>query len=138
MKNKINEEVKKAFKPEFLNRLDSVIVFHALTKDQIKQIVDLMLEVVYREVTAQDRKLEVTDAAKEFLGKEGFDPVYGARPLRRAIQRHVEDALAEELIRGNFEPGDTIIADSDGAKVFFKKKDKPKSVAPPQMEESKS
>jgi len=97
-----------------------------------------MLEIVYREVAAQDRKLEVTDAAKEFLGKEGYDPVYGARPLRRAIQRHVEDALAEELIRGNFEPGDTIVADSDGSKIFFKKKDKPKSVETPQMEESKS
>ncbi len=138
MKNKINDEVKKAFKPEFLNRLDGIIVFHPLTKEEITRIVDLMLEVVYREVTAQERKLEVTLAAKEYLAKEGYDPVYGARPLRRAIQRHVEDALAEELIRGNFEPGDTIIADSDGEKITFKKKEKAELPPPPLMEESKS
>lgn len=138
MKNKINDEVKKTFKPEFLNRLDATIVFHPLSKEEIEQIVNLMLEVVNREVIAQDRKFEVTEAAKEFLGKEGYDPIYGARPLRRAIQRHVEDALAEELIRGSFEPGDIILADSDGQKIFFKKKDKPKSVETPQMEEQKS
>lgn len=136
MRNKIMEEVKRAFKPEFLNRLDATIVFHPLNKEQIKRIVDLMLGVVYREVQAQDRKLEVTDAAKDYLGKEGYDPVYGARPLRRAIQKHLEDALAEELIRGNFNPGETVIADSDGEKVTFKKKEVP-AVVGPEMEQNK-
>jgi ATP-dependent Clp protease ATP-binding subunit ClpC len=138
MKNKILEEVKRAFKPEFLNRLDATIVFHPLNSEQIKQIVDLMLAVVYREVQAQDRKLEVTDAAKAFLGKEGYDPVYGARPLRRAIQRHLEDPLAEELIRGNFAPGETIVADSDGEKIFFRKKEASSEKTEPEMEKTKS
>lgn len=126
MKNKIIEEVKKIFKPEFLNRVDEIIVFHHLSKEEIKQIVDLMLARTYREVVAQDRKMEVTDVAKEFLAREGYDPVYGARPLRRAIQRHIEDRLAEEFIRGNFDPHDTVIVDLEGEALAFRKKEKEK------------
>ena len=122
MKKKIIEEVKKVFKPEFVNRLDEVIVFHPLSHDEIKLIVDLMLKQVLKEVKAQSRSMEVTEPAKELLAKEGFDPVYGARPLRRAIQRLIEDPLAEEIIRGNFEEGDVILVDMAEDKLIFTKK----------------
>ncbi|MBI2266223.1 MAG: AAA family ATPase, partial [Armatimonadetes bacterium] len=123
MKNKILDEVKKIFKPEFLNRLDESVVFHQLDREQIKQIVDLMLVKVGEEVECQERKFEVTPAAKEVLAKAGFDVVYGARPLRRAIQRLVEDALAEEFIRGTFQKDDTVIVDAEEEKIIFKKKE---------------
>ena len=122
MKKKILDETKKIFKPEFLNRLDELLVFHPLSNDEIKQIVDLMLAAVEKEVKAQGRHMEVLESAKDVLAKEGFDPVYGARPLRRAIQRMVEDPMAEELIRGNFEEGDTIVVGADGDKLTFVRK----------------
>ena len=98
MKNKVLEEVKHTFRPEFLNRVDEVVVFHQLTRPQIEQIVGLELEKVIREVKAQDMHLEVTEDAKALLAKKGWDPQFGARPLRRAIQREVEDELAEEML----------------------------------------
>jgi ATP-dependent Clp protease ATP-binding subunit ClpC len=107
------EEVKHTFRPEFLNRVDEVVVFHQLTKPQIEQIVGLELEKVMREVRAQDMHLKVTDAAKALLAQKGWDPQYGARPLRRAIQRSVEDELAEEMLKGNFVAGDHVLADVD-------------------------
>jgi ATP-dependent Clp protease ATP-binding subunit ClpC len=113
MKNKVLEEVKHTFRPEFLNRVDEVVVFHQLTKPQIEQIVGLELEKVMREVRAQDMHLKVTDAAKALLAQKGWDPQYGARPLRRAIQRSVEDELAEEMLKGNFVAGDHVLADVD-------------------------
>jgi ATP-dependent Clp protease ATP-binding subunit ClpC len=111
MKNKVLEEVKHSFRPEFLNRIDEVVVFHQLTRPQIEQIVSLELEKVMREVKAQEMHLEVTEDAKALLAKKGWDPQYGARPLRRAIQREVEDELAEEMLRGTFGPGDRILAE---------------------------
>ena len=113
MKNKVLEEVKHTFRPEFLNRVDEVVVFHQLTKPQIEQIVGLELEKVMREVRAQDMHLKVTDAAKVLLAQKGWDPQYGARPLRRAIQRSVEDELAEEMLKGTFVAGDHVLADVD-------------------------
>ena len=113
MKNKVLEEVKHTFRPEFLNRVDEVVVFHQLTKPQIEEIVGLELEKVLREVRAQDMHLKVTDAAKALLAKKGWDPQFGARPLRRAIQRNVEDELAEEMLKGNFVGGDHVLADVD-------------------------
>ncbi|MFN2449528.1 MAG: ATP-dependent Clp protease ATP-binding subunit [Candidatus Baltobacteraceae bacterium] len=113
MKNKVLEEVKHTFRPEFLNRLDEVVVFHQLTRPQIEEIVGLELEKVMREVKAQDMHLEVTEEAKALLAKKGWDPQYGARPLRRAIQREVEDELAEEMLRGRFGPGARILAEVD-------------------------
>jgi ATP-dependent Clp protease ATP-binding subunit ClpC len=111
MKNKVLEEVKHSFRPEFLNRVDEVVVFHQLTRPQIEQIVTLELEKVMREVKAQDMHLEVTEDAKVLLAKKGWDPQYGARPLRRAIQREVEDEIAEEMLRGTFSQGDHILAE---------------------------
>jgi len=111
MKNKVLDEVKHAFRPEFLNRVDEVVVFHQLSREQIAEIVGLELEKVIREVKAQEMDLEVTDDAKQLLAKKGWDPQFGARPLRRAIQREVEDELAEEMLKGNFSSGDRILAE---------------------------
>ena len=113
MKNKVLEEVKHTFRPEFINRLDEIVVFHQLTRPQIEQIVGLELEKVMREVRAQEMHLEVTEEAKALLAKKGWDPQFGARPLRRAIQREVEDELAEEMLRGRFGAGDRILAEVD-------------------------
>jgi len=107
------------FKPEFINRLDEVIVFRHLTMEEILKIVDLMMKRVAQEVASQGRTLEMTSAAREVLGMEGFDPVYGARPLRRAIQRLVEDPLAEHFIRGTFKEGDTVVVDAVNSQIVF-------------------
>jgi ATP-dependent Clp protease ATP-binding subunit ClpC len=113
MKNRVMEEVKQTFRPEFLNRVDEVVVFHQLTRDQIEKIVTLELAKVVREVRAQEMELKVTEGAKAILARKGWDPQFGARPLRRAIQRMVEDELAEEMLKGNFGSGDHILADVD-------------------------
>jgi ATP-dependent Clp protease ATP-binding subunit ClpC len=111
MKNKVLDEVKHTFRPEFLNRVDEVVVFHQLSRPQIEEIVGLELEKVIREVKAQEMHLEVTEDAKQLLAKKGWDPQFGARPLRRAIQREVEDELAEEMLKGTFGSGDRILAE---------------------------
>ena len=108
MKETVLSELKKAFNPELLNRIDEVIVFHSLSKDHLKQIVDLMLKRLQGQLDEKKLTLAVADNAKEFLIEKGFDPTYGARPLRRAIQRHVEDLLAEEMLKGNFAEGSTV------------------------------
>src|SRR4029077_17975413 len=105
MKNKILEEVKHLFRPEFLNRIDEVVVFHSLDLPQIKEIVSLELAKVVKELENQHMTLEAADAARDLLAKEGWDPAMGARPLRRAIQRLMEDPLSEELLRGTFKVG---------------------------------
>jgi ATP-dependent Clp protease ATP-binding subunit ClpC len=117
MKSKLLEEMKKTFRPEFLNRIDSVMVFHALTKDNIRSIVDLMLGLVAKQLKEKDIKLEVTDAAKDFLGEKGYDEVFGARPLRRVIQDMVEDRLSDSLLRGQFRAGDTAVVDIEGEEI---------------------
>jgi len=131
MKTKIMEEVKHTFRPEFLNRVDEVVVFHQLTRDQIAQIVGLELDKVIREVKAQDMHLEVTEDAKQLLALKGWDPQFGARPLRRAIQREVEDDLAEELLKGNFSAGDHILAEVNPDNPEKLKFSKIPSVKPP-------
>jgi ATP-dependent Clp protease ATP-binding subunit ClpC len=131
MKNRVMEEVKQTFRPEFLNRVDEVLVFHQLTREQIEQIVSLELAKVVREVRAQEMELKVTDAAKVVLAKKGWDPQFGARPLRRAIQRMVEDELAEEMLKGNFGAGDHILADVDPDDPEKLKYAKIPSVEPP-------
>jgi ATP-dependent Clp protease ATP-binding subunit ClpC len=111
MKEKLLGELKKAFRPEFLNRIDGVVVFHALSKEHIRKIVDLMLTSVIQQLSEKGINLEVTDAAKDFIGEKGYDEVFGARPLRRVIQNMVEDKLSEDLLRGNFREGDTVVVD---------------------------
>ncbi len=102
MKEKLLGELKKTFRPEFLNRIDGVVVFHALSKEHIRKIVDLMLSTVDKQLAEKGIKLEVTDVAKDLLGEKGYDEVFGARPLRRVIQNMIEDKLSESLLRGEF------------------------------------
>ena len=111
MKEKLLGELKKAFRPEFLNRIDATVVFHPLSKEHIRKIVDLMLNIVSERLAEREMKLEVTDAAKDFLGEKGYDEVFGARPLRRVIQDMVEDRLSEGLLGGQFQSGDTVVVD---------------------------
>ncbi|HWF57220.1 MAG TPA: ATP-dependent Clp protease ATP-binding subunit [Candidatus Dormibacteraeota bacterium] len=111
MRDQIMEELKRAFRPEFLNRVDAVVVFHRLDHVQMRSIVDLMLAKVAVHLAAQELNFNVTDAAKDKIVTEGFDKVYGARPLRRVIQRVIEDPLSEELLRLKHGPGDTVIVD---------------------------
>ena len=120
MKDKLLGELKKSFKPEFLNRIDGVIVFHPLAKDQIRQIVDLMLVSVTKQLEEKEIKLEVSEAAKDMLGEKGYDEVFGARPLRRVIQDMVEDKLSEDLLRGNFQPGDSITVDIEDGEIVVR------------------
>ena len=122
MKEKVLAELKSAFRPEFLNRVDGVIVFRSLSKEEIKEIVDLELAKVQRRLDVDERelKLEVREAAKDILVREGYDPHFGARPLRRAIQRLIEDPLSEGLLAGEFHPGDTVVADVEGDEIKLK------------------
>ncbi|MFO7711890.1 MAG: ATP-dependent Clp protease ATP-binding subunit [Dehalococcoidia bacterium] len=120
MKGKVLGEMKRIFRPEFLNRLDATVVFHALNKEHIRQIVDLMLDQVVASLKEKGVTLEVTDGAKDFIGNKGYDPVFGARPLRRSIQTLVEDQLSEALLRGEFMPGDTVVVDCADDSIVIK------------------
>jgi ATP-dependent Clp protease ATP-binding subunit ClpC len=120
MKEKLLGELKKTFRPEFLNRIDGVVVFHSLNKEHIRKIVDLMLATVTQRVEEKGIKMEVTDAAKDFLGEKGYDEVFGARPLRRVIQDMVEDKLSEDLLRGSFQSGDTVVVDLEGEEIVVR------------------
>jgi ATP-dependent Clp protease ATP-binding subunit ClpC len=111
MKGKVMEEMKKSFRPEFLNRIDEIIVFHALEKKHLQEIVSLMSDTLTKRLKEQDITLELTDAAKEKISVEGYDPEYGARPLRRAIQKHIEDRLSEELLKGTVLTGQSVVID---------------------------
>jgi ATP-dependent Clp protease ATP-binding subunit ClpC len=113
MKGRVTEELKKHFRPEFINRLDEIIVFHELSMEELKSIVDLMLLRVTDQLTSQHLDLVLTDDAKEFLGTRGYDPELGARPLRRAIQRLLEDPLSERVLLGEFKAGATIMVSID-------------------------
>jgi ATP-dependent Clp protease ATP-binding subunit ClpC len=120
MKEKVLGEVKKTFRPEFLNRIDATVVFHALTKEHLRQIVDLMLNQVSTPLKEKNITLEVTDSAKDLLVSKGYDPVFGARPLRRVIQNMVEDQLSDALLRGEFSPGDVVVVDCDEEKIVIR------------------
>jgi ATP-dependent Clp protease ATP-binding subunit ClpC len=113
MKSKVNDEVKKHFRPEFLNRIDDTIVFHQLTEEEIITMVDLMVSRVETQLRNKDMELELTTMAKKLLAKRGFDPVLGARPLRRTIQREIEDQLSEKILFGEIEPGQIVIVDTE-------------------------
>jgi ATP-dependent Clp protease ATP-binding subunit ClpC len=121
MRNRVMDELKRTFRPEFLNRVDDVIVFHSLTQEEIRQIVDLLLRAVNKQLVPQGMKLEVTDKVRDLVAREGWDQAYGARPLKRAVQRLIEDALSEEVLLGRFSEGDTILADVEDDKIVFTK-----------------
>jgi ATP-dependent Clp protease ATP-binding subunit ClpC len=114
MKSKVNDELKQHFRPEFINRIDDIIVFHQLTEDQIVQMVDLMVARVDVAMKNKDMDLELTSAAKKLLAKKGYDPVLGARPLRRTIQREIEDSLSEKILFGELRAGEIVVVDVEG------------------------
>ena len=132
MKGKVSDELKTHFRPEFLNRIDDIIVFHQLTKDQIIQIVDLMVANLDERLRAKDMGIELTTAAKELLAARGYDPLMGARPLRRTIQREIEDALSERILFGELKAGEIIVVDveGEGAEAKFTFVGAPKTTMP--------
>ena len=121
MKENIMEDLKRTFRPEFLNRIDEIIVFHALDEGDLRKIVRLMLDNVAKRLEKQEIYLEVTDAAQEYMMQEGFDPMYGARPLRRVIQRMIEDNLSEEILAGRIQVGDRVKVDYKDNKLVFER-----------------
>jgi ATP-dependent Clp protease ATP-binding subunit ClpC len=120
MKDKVLNELKRNFKPEFLNRLDGTVVFHSLTKEQVRSIVDLMVTQIVNTLAEQEIKLEITEAARDYLADKGYDPNYGARPLRRLIQDEIEDKLSEALLHCDFKAGDNVEVGYDGEKITTK------------------
>ena len=110
-KEQIEEGLKRTFRPEFLNRVDEIIIFHVLTPEHVEQIVDLQMEEIRSRLAERSVTVELTDAARKWLAQEGYDPAFGARPLRRTLQRYVESPLSKRILRGEFQPGDHILAD---------------------------
>ena len=145
MKQKVNDELKKHFRPEFLNRIDDIIVFHQLTRDEIVRMVELMIGRVGKQLKGKDMAMELTDKAKSLLAKRGFDPVLGARPLRRTIQREIEDALSEKILFEEVGPGQLVTVDVDNwdgegsgedAVFTFTGTKKPAKPAEPELEKA--
>ena len=123
MKDKVLDQLKKTFRPEFLNRIDAIVVFRALTKEQIRQIVDLMLAQVQERLDEHEVTLEATEEAMELLAEEGYDPHFGARPLRRVIQTMIEDPLSEAILAGEFEAGDTVLLEVEEGEIKLRTKE---------------
>jgi ATP-dependent Clp protease ATP-binding subunit ClpB len=115
------EQMREIFRPEFLNRIDEIIEFHPLSKDQLAEIVELQLVRIRDRLAARGISIELTDAAKEHLAEAGWDPTYGARPLKRALQRLVENPLALRLLEGEFEEGETVRVDVEDGELVFEK-----------------
>jgi len=119
MKDRVMEELKRSFRPEFLNRIDETIVFQSLSPENVKSIVDLMMKRVSDQLKAKDLEIELTEAAKSLLAEKGYDPTLGARPLRRTIQRLVEDPLSEKLLWKEYAAGQTVIVDVRDGEIVF-------------------
>ena len=137
IKSLVNEELKNYFRPEFLNRLDEIIVFRQLNKEEVKEIAEILLKEVFVRLTEQEITLEVTDKFKERLVEEGFNPAYGARPLRRAIMRLLEDVLAEEILTGRVGEGDSAVVDvSEEGKIVILPKENEQELLPPSLEKT--
>ena len=130
MRDRVNDELKKSFRPEFLNRIDEVIVFRSLTQEDVKNIVDLMMKRVREQLKAKDVEIELTDEAKTLLATQGYDQSLGARPLRRTIQRLVEDPLSEKLLWKEFRAGQTIIVDARDGEIVFDGAPAPPDIPP--------
>jgi ATP-dependent Clp protease ATP-binding subunit ClpC len=122
-KERVHEALRQAFRPEFLNRIDDIVVFQALTENELTQIVDLLVKEVADRLREQGMTLELTQAAKALLVREGYVPAYGARPLRRTIQRMIETRLSRDMLKGTFKPGDVIVVDVDGRELSFSKRE---------------
>jgi ATP-dependent Clp protease ATP-binding subunit ClpC len=133
MTERVMEELKRSFRPEFLNRIDETIVFHSLTRENVKEIVDLMMKRLHEQLRSKDVEIELTDAAKTLLAEKGYDPALGARPLRRTIQRLVEDQLSEKLLYKEFNAGQTIIVDARDGEIVFEPAAQPPDVPPVEL-----
>jgi ATP-dependent Clp protease ATP-binding subunit ClpC len=127
MKSTIQNALKKVFSPEFLNRLDDVIIFNSLKREHIHEIIEITLKKLYLRIDSLGYSIELTEKGKDFIAEKGFDPQYGARPLNRAIQKYLEDLVAEEILKGELNEGDVILADHDGKSDSLKIKIKKKS-----------
>ena len=128
-RERVMDAVREHFRPELLNRIDDIVIFNPLGKEQIKAIVDIQLMDLRERLEERKMELELTDAAKELLALEGFDPVYGARPLKRAIQQKIVQPLAIKLLRGEFHDGDKIVVDARGGELEFHRVDERVAVA---------
>jgi ATP-dependent Clp protease ATP-binding subunit ClpB len=124
------EALRQNFRPEFINRLDEIVVYHRLERDDIRSIVDIQLRDLALRLAKKDLTLDVSDAAKDLLGDLGWDPAFGARPLKRAIQKNLEDGLARRLLSGEFSPGDTVFVRRSGSAFLFSRERLPDSNAP--------
>jgi ATP-dependent Clp protease ATP-binding subunit ClpC len=138
MKERVEEELKRHFRPEFLNRIDEVIVFHELTRIEVKSIVDLMIRRIAEQLESQDVMIELTEATKDYLARKGYDPALGARPLRRAIQRLVEDPMSEKILWKEYEAGDTVVIDVERDErneevLAFRKAERPPDMPPVEL-----
>jgi ATP-dependent Clp protease ATP-binding subunit ClpC len=133
MKEQVDEELKRHFRPEFLNRIDEVIVFHQLTRAQVKTIVDLMMKRIREQMRSKDLDIELTDDAKTWLADKGYDAALGARPLRRTLQREIEDALSEKILWGEFSAGQLIVVDIEDDAVVFRAVDAPPDSPPVEL-----
>ena len=122
VKNKVEEELKRNFRPEFINRIDDIVVFSPLTEKQIERIIELSLNSLGRRMKERRMELEITDAAKKFIADEAYDPQYGARPVKRYLQKYVETAIAERIIKGEVKDGDTVLIDADDTGIKVKAK----------------
>jgi len=121
MELRVKDELKKHFRPEFLNRVDEVILFHRLTRENLRGIAERQVALLRRRLAEREMALRLTRAAEDQLARDGYDPVYGARPLKRLIQQQVENPLARRILAGEFGPGDTVVVDSDGEVYTFEK-----------------
>jgi ATP-dependent Clp protease ATP-binding subunit ClpB len=121
MKEAVMEEVRHAFRPEFINRMDEIVVFHSLRREQIRAIAKIQIEYLRARLQEREMDLFVNEAALDLLGEAGFDPVYGARPLKRAIRAQLENPLAQEILAGRFAAGEGIEVDAEGDKLSFTK-----------------
>jgi len=119
MEDKVMGELKKHFRPEFLNRVDSTIIFHSLDEDELAQVVDIQLTRLEKRLAQQQLTLDVDKSARRLLAKEGYDPQFGARPLKRAVQEHLLDPLATKLLEGEFKPGDRVKVSANGDGLVF-------------------
>ena len=133
MKEQVDEELKRHFRPEFLNRIDETIVFHQLTRDQVKTIVDLLMKRVKTQMKSKDLDIELTEDAKAWLADKGYDAALGARPLRRTIQREIEDVLSEKILLGDFRAGQLIVADIEDDKIVFRAVDATPEIPPVEL-----
>jgi ATP-dependent Clp protease ATP-binding subunit ClpC len=132
MKQTIQSALRKAFSPEFLNRLDDVIVFNSLTREHLHKIIDISLGKLFTRITSLGYQVELTDKAKDFISEKGYDSQYGARPLNRAIQKYLEDPVAEEILKGEIQTGDILLATyEDGAEGLIIEVKKPVSTEDP-------